>query len=144
MTDDCYITTPIYYVNDEPHIGTAHTTVLADVLARFRRLQGKNVFFLTGTDEHGQKVRDAALENGIDPKTQADRMVVRFQESWRDLDLADDIAPRSPGTLVGVRASRPVGQGRDLQYEGWYCVPDERFWTEDGWQVHCGRPVSES
>ena len=90
MTDDCYITTPIYYVNDEPHIGTAHTTVLADVLARFRRLQGKNVFFLTGTDEHGQKVRDAALENGIDPKTQADRMVVRFQESWRDLDISHD------------------------------------------------------
>ena len=57
MPDDCYITTPIYYVNDEPHIGHAHTTVLADVLARYRRLQGKHVFFLTGTDEHGQKVR---------------------------------------------------------------------------------------
>ena len=77
MTDDCYITTPIYYVNGEPHIGHAHTTVLGDVLARYRRLQGKNVFFLTGTDEHGQKVRDAALANGIDSRTQADRMVVR-------------------------------------------------------------------
>ena len=62
------ITTPIYYVNDEPHIGHAHTTVLADVLARYRRLQGKHVFFLTGTDEHGQKVRDAALKNDIDPE----------------------------------------------------------------------------
>ena len=83
MTDDCYITTPIYYVNDEPHIGHAHTTVLADVLARYRRIQGKRVFFLVGTDEHGQKVRDAALKNGIDPKTQADRMVLRFQNAWK-------------------------------------------------------------
>ena len=90
MTDDCYVTTPIYYVNDEPHIGTAYTTVLADVLARYRRLQGKKVFFLTGTDEHGQKVRDAAAKNHVEPKTQADRMVVRFQAAWRNLDISHD------------------------------------------------------
>ena len=70
MTDGFYITTPIYYVNDEPHIGHAHTTVLADVAARYRGLQGKRVFLLAGTDEHGQKVRDAALKNDMDPKTQ--------------------------------------------------------------------------
>ena len=80
MTEDFYITTPIYYVNDEPHIGHAHTSVLVDVAARYRRLQGKRVFFLAGTDEHGQKVRDAALKQGIDPKTHADRMVVRVPE----------------------------------------------------------------
>ena len=151
MTDDCYITTPIYYVNDEPHIGTAHTTVLADVLARFRRLQGKSVFFLTGTDEHGQKVRDAALENGIDPKTQADRMVVRFQESWRDLDISHDDFIRtteSRHTRLVESVLRGLWDKGEIyfgEYEGWYCVPDERFWTDkdlaDGRCPDCGRSV---
>ena len=151
MIDDCYITTPIYYVNDEPHIGTAHTTVLADVLARFRRLQGRNVFFLTGTDEHGQKVRDAALENGIDPKTQADRMVVRFQESWRDLDISHDDFIRtteSRHTRLVESVLRGLWDKGEIyfgEYEGWYCVPDERFWTDkdlaDGRCPDCGRPV---
>ena len=151
MTDDCYITTPIYYINDQPHIGIAHTTVLADVLARFRRLQGKNVFFLTGTDEHGQKVRDAALENGIDPKTQADRMVVRFQESWKDLDISHDDFIRtteSRHTRLVESVLRGLWDNGEIylgEYEGWYCVPDERFWTEkdlaDGRCPDCGRPV---
>ena len=127
MTDDCYITTPIYYVNDEPHIGHAHTTVLADVLAGYQRLQGKRVFFLTGTDEHGQKVRDAALENGIDPKTQADRMVVRFQDTWRDLNISHDEFIRTTETRH-IRLVESVLQGLwddgDIyfgEYTGWYC-----------------------
>ena len=90
MTEDFYITTPIYYVNDEPHIGHAHTTVLADVAARYCRLRANSVFFLTGTDEHGQKIRDAALKNGIDPLTHADRMVVRFQKAWKYLEISHD------------------------------------------------------
>ena len=151
MTDDCYITTPIYYVNDEPHIGHAHTTVLADVLARYRRIQGKPVFFLTGTDEHGQKVRDAALKNGIDPKTQADRMILRFQNAWKTLYISHDDFIRTTETRH-IRLVESVLQ--DLwdkgdiyfgEYEGWYCVPDERFWTEkdlaDGSCPDCGRPV---
>ena len=151
MTDDCYITTPIYYVNDEPHIGHAHTTVLADVLAGYQRLQGKRVFFLTGTDEHGQKVRDAALENGIDPKTQADRMVVRFQDTWRDLNISHDEFIRTTETRH-IRLVESVLQGLwddgDIyfgEYTGWYCVPDERFWTEkdlvDGRCPDCLRPT---
>ena len=151
MTDDCYITTPIYYVNDEPHIGHAHTTVLGDVLARYRRLQGKNVFFLTGTDEHGQKVRDAALANGIDSRTQADRMVVRFQNAWKTLHISHDdfirtTEPRHTRLVESVL--QDLWDKGDIyfgEYEGWYCVPDERFWTEkdlvDGGCPDCARPV---
>ena len=151
MTDDCYITTPIYYVNDEPHIGHAHTTVLADILARYRRLQGKHVFFLTGTDEHGQKVRDAALKNGVDPKTQTDRMVVRFQDSWKTLHISHDDFIRTTESrhtrLVEfiLKALWDKGEIYSAQYVGWYCVPDERFWTEkdlaDGNCPDCGRTV---
>ncbi len=151
MTDDFYITTPIYYVNDEPHIGHAHTTVLADVAARYRRLQGKSVFLLAGTDEHGQKIRDAALKNDIDPKTHADRMVVRFQDAWKNLDISHDDFIRTTEPRH-IRQVESVLQGlwdkRDIylgEYEGWYCVPDERFWTEkdlaDSSCPDCGRPV---
>ena len=73
-----YVTTPIYYVNDVPHLGHAYTTVVADALARFHRQRGSEVFFLTGTDEHGQKVEQAALKLGIPPKEHCDRMVLRF------------------------------------------------------------------
>ena len=151
MTEDFYITTPIYYVNDEPHIGHAHTTVLADVAARYRRLQGKNVFFLTGTDEHGQKVSDAALTNGIDPKTHADRMVVRFHKAWEDLGISHDDFIRTTEPRH-MRLVESVLQGLwdkgDIyfgEYVGWYCVPDERFWTEkdltESSCPDCGRPV---
>ena len=151
MSDDCYITTPIYYVNDEPHIGHAHTTVLADVLARYGRLQGKHVFFLTGTDEHGQKVRDAAIENHIDPKMQADRMVVRFQDAWENLNISYDDFIRtteSRHTRVVESVLQSLWNKGDIyfdEYVGWYCVPDERFWTEkdlaDSSCPDCGRPV---
>ena len=84
-----YITTPIYYVNDVPHIGHAYTTVAADILARYKRLEGCRVFFLTGTDEHGQKVEKAAQERGVDPKTHCDEMVVRFQSLWKRLNISN-------------------------------------------------------
>jgi methionyl-tRNA synthetase len=77
-----YITTPIYYVNDIPHIGHAYTTIAADIIARYSRLSGKHVFFLTGTDEHGQKVENAAKETGSSPKEHSDLMVGNFKKLW--------------------------------------------------------------
>src|SRR5476651_1742493 len=85
-----FVTTPIYYVNDRPHIGHAYTTILADVLARYHRLIGVPVFFLTGTDEHGQKVQRAAEKAGISPQEQADQTVVNFQALWKKLAITND------------------------------------------------------
>ena len=82
-----YISTPIYYVNDKPHIGHAYTTILADVLSRYHRLLGDPTFFLTGTDEHGQKVQKAAVANKMTPQEQCDTTVTRFQELWRKLEI---------------------------------------------------------
>src|SRR5512140_3681128 len=84
-----YVTTPIYYVNDEPHIGHAYATVLADVLARYHRLFGDDVYFLTGTDEHGQKVQEAARKNNLSPQEFTDQIVVRFQNVWKKLDISN-------------------------------------------------------
>ena len=85
-----YVTTPIYYVNDVPHIGHAYTTITADALARWHRLVGDEVWFLTGTDEHGLKVQRAAEENGLTPREQADRTSERFRETWKLLDISND------------------------------------------------------
>src|SRR5262245_4047490 len=85
-----YITTPIYYVNDVPHIGHAYTTIAADVLARYWRLRGRDVFFLTGLDEHGQKVQQAAAKAGVDPQRYCDDMVPRFKDLWERLDIKPD------------------------------------------------------
>ena len=90
LAEKFYITTPIYYVNDKPHIGHAYTTILADVLARYYRLMGVPTHFLTGTDEHGQKVQQAAQKAGITPQLHADNTVVRFQELWRKLGILND------------------------------------------------------
>ena len=85
-----YITTPIYYVNDIPHIGHAYTTILADVLAQYHRLLGEKTFFLTGTDEHGQKVQRAAQQTGCTPIEHCDKLVVRFQDLWKRLGITND------------------------------------------------------
>src|SRR3954469_4840508 len=90
MPTPFYVTTPIYYVNDAPHIGHAYTTLAADVLARWRRLWGDDVFFLTGTDEHGLKVQRAAEANGVTPKEWADRTTERFREAWQLLAITND------------------------------------------------------
>ena len=115
MSEPFYVTTPIYYVNDEPHLGHAYTTILADVLARYARLRGMQVFFLTGTDEHGQKVQEAARRRGIDPQAQADEMVVRFQQAWEHLHIAYDdfIRTTEPRHVRVVEAilQQPVGPG---------------------------------
>jgi methionyl-tRNA synthetase len=131
-----YVTTPIYYVNDEPHIGHAYTTVLADVLTRFHRLIGHEAFFLTGVDEHGQKVQDAARARGVDPQTHCDEMFIRYTDLWKRLEIrnSDFIRTTEPRHKKIVHAFteklRAAGDIYDSTYEGWYCVPDERFWTE--------------
>ena len=146
-----YITTPIYYVNDEPHIGHAYTTIMADVLARYHRLAGDRVLFLTGTDEHGQKVDQAAKKRGMDVLSHADDMVVRFQNLWKTLNISNDdfirtTEVRHRKVVQGIlQRIYDAGEIYADDYEGWYCVPDERFWTEkdlvDGNCPDCGRPV---
>ena len=148
-----YVTTPIYYVNDVPHIGHAYTTVAADILARYNRLQGKDVFFLTGTDEHGQKVEKAAQEKGKTPKEHADLLVDNFRSLWVKLNISNDAFIRTTDaehikTVQGlIQLLWDNGEIEKRQYSGWYCTPDERFWTEkdlvDGNCPDCGRPVEQ-
>jgi len=146
-----YITTPIYYVNDKPHIGHAYTTIAADVLARYHRLQKETVFFLTGSDEHGQKVEQAAQLRGVPPKAHADELVLRFQALWRQLHISNDDFIRTTEDRHQRTVKAVLQKLREQQliyadtYSGWYCLPDERFWTEkeiiDGKCPDCGRPV---
>jgi len=131
-----YITTPIYYVNDKPHIGHAYTTILADVLSRFHRAQGDQVFFLTGLDEHGQKVQQAAEKKGIDPKTHCDEMAPRFLALWDKLHIQYDdfIRTTEPRHINVVQAIlKKVFERGDIyesEYTGLYSVAEERFITE--------------
>ncbi len=151
MQKKFYITTPIYYVNDVPHIGHAYTTIAADVLARYHRLKGDAVFFLTGTDEHGQKVEKAALERGRTPKEHADLLSINFRRLWEKLEIANDAFIRTTDkehiAVVQDLLQQLFDKGEIERrtYEGWYCTPDERFWTEkeivEGKCPDCGRPV---
>jgi methionyl-tRNA synthetase len=147
-----YVTTPIYYVNDVPHIGHAYTTIAADTLARYKRLSGYDCFFLTGTDEHGQKVEKAAREAGQAPLELADRVVERFKGLWDALHItADDfIRTTEPRHREAVTALyQRVWDKGDIylgEYEDWYCTPCETFWTETqlaGGNTcpDCGRPT---
>ena len=151
MDQKYYVTTPIYYVNDKPHIGHSYTTILADVLASYHRLMGVPTHFLTGTDEHGQKVQQAADANGITPQEQCDQTVVRFQELWKRLEIQNDdfIRTTEPRHKKVVQEVLQDLFDRDeiykAEYEGWYCVGCERFFTEkdlvDGNCPECGRKV---
>ncbi|HMP72471.1 MAG TPA: methionine--tRNA ligase [Kiritimatiellia bacterium] len=131
-----YITTPIYYVNDKPHIGHAYTTVLADVLARFHRLLGEPTYFLTGTDEHGQKVQKAADAAGMTAQEQADRTVVRFQEAWKRLDITHDDFIRTTEdrhTVVVQEILQDLYDRGEIykdEYDGLYDVTSETFITD--------------
>ncbi|MEN8254257.1 MAG: methionine--tRNA ligase [Verrucomicrobiota bacterium] len=146
-----YVTTPIYYVNDKPHIGHSYTTILADVLASYHRLLDVPTHFLTGTDEHGQKVQQAADANGITPQEQCDQTVVRFQELWKRLEIKNDdfIRTTEPRHKTVVQQTLQELFDRDeiykAEYEGWYCVGCERFFTEkdlvEGNCPECGRKV---
>ena len=146
-----YVTTPIYYVNDKPHIGHSYTTILADVLANYHRLLDIPTHFLTGTDEHGQKVQQAADKNGITPQEQCDQTVIRFQELWKRLEISHDdfIRTTEPRHKTVVQQILQELYDRDeiykAEYEGWYCVGCERFFTEkdlnEGSCPECGRKV---
>jgi len=153
MSGKFYITTPIYYVNDVPHIGHAYTTIAADVMARYHRLLGDSVFFLTGTDEHGQKVEKAAVEKGRTPKEHADLLSLNFKRLWEKLEITNDAFIRTTDrehvSVVQELLQKLYDKGEIERrtYEGWYCTPDERFWTEkdivDGKCPDCGRPVEQ-
>ncbi|MBK53265.1 MAG: methionine--tRNA ligase [Candidatus Marinimicrobia bacterium] len=131
-----YITTPIYYVNDKPHIGHAYTTILADVIARHHRNSGKDVFFLTGLDEHGQKVQQAAEKRGVDPKKHCDEMAPRFLELWKRLHIQYDdfirtTEKRHTDTVKKILQNvYDKGDIYEDSYEGLYSVSEERFITE--------------
>ena len=131
-----YITTPIYYVNDKPHIGHAYTTILADVVARHHRNSGKNVFFLTGLDEHGQKVQQAAEKRGVDPKKHCDEMAPRFLKLWKQLHIQYDdfirtTEKRHTDTVKKILQNvYDKGDIYEDSYEGLYSVSEERFITE--------------
>lgn len=146
-----YVTTPIYYVNDEPHVGHAYTTILADVFARHHRIHGGAAHFLTGTDEHGQKVQEAAQKRGLTPLEHCDELVERFRALWVRLQISNDDFIRTTESrhetvvaefLIELQTRGEIYRER---YEGLYCIPDERFWTAkdvvDGNCPLCGRPV---
>jgi methionyl-tRNA synthetase len=155
MSDDkyFYLTTPIYYVNDVPHIGHAYTTLACDVLARYKRARGFAVSFLTGTDEHGQKVEKAALAKGETPLELADRVVKRFQSLWEKLNISNTDFIRTSQErhkLAVQEIFRTIEARGDIylgEYEDWYCTPCETFWTEtnllDGNCPDCGRPTDK-
>lgn len=132
-----YVTTPIYYPNDVPHIGHAYTTVAGDVLTRWRRMWGDDVFYLTGVDEHGQKIQRVAEEQGIAPQEFVDRMAPRFQEVWNLLGVRNDhfIRTSSPGHHAAVQEFlQAVYDSGDIEpgtYEGLYCVSCEGYYTPE-------------
>jgi len=132
-----YVTTPIYYVNDVLHIGHAYTTIIADTLARFNRLLGKEVFFLTGTDEHGQKIEKAAAEKGLSPLELANTVVGHSKELWKALNISYDFFIRTTepfherGVQKIFQRLREKGDIEKGIYQGWYCVSDENFLAED-------------
>lgn len=146
-----YVTTPIYYPSDKLHIGHAYTTVAADCIARYKRMRGYDVFFLTGSDEHGQKIERKALESGTDPQSYVDRIVESFQELWKQLLITNDdfIRTTEPRHQKAVQAlfQKLYDKGDIYKsfYEGLYCTPCEAFWLErqlvDGNCPDCGRPV---
>ena len=131
-----YVTTPIYYVNDKPHIGHAYTTILADVLSRYYRFMGRNVFFLTGLDEHGQKVQQAAESKGVTPIEHCNEMAPRFVDLWRKLHIQYDDFIRTTekrhSTIVQTLLQKVYDKGDIYEdsYEGLYSVSEERFITQ--------------
>jgi methionyl-tRNA synthetase len=141
MSSRFYVTTPIYYINDVPHLGSAYTTIAADVLARYHRLRGDETRFLTGTDEHGLKIQRVAAEEGTDEQTFADRISARFRETWPELECAPDDFIRTTEErhkhavqdlwrTIRDNKSKPQPNIYLGHYEGLYCVPCEAYYTE--------------
>jgi methionyl-tRNA synthetase len=149
-----YISTPIYYPSSNLHIGHTYCTVMADAMARFKRLTGYDVMFLTGTDEHGQKIQKVADEKGMSPQQHVDEIVDGIKELWKTMEISYD-------DFIRTTEHRHVKRVQDIfmkmyekgdiykgEYEGWYCTPCEAFWTEtqivDGKCPDCGRPVEKA
>ena len=149
-----YITTPIYYPSGNPHIGHSYCTVASDAIARYKRMQGYDVMFLTGTDEHGQKIEQKAAEKGITPQAYVDEKVQVFKDLWKLLNISNDrfIRTTDPAHMKSVqkifRDLYEKGEIYKGKYEGWYCTPCESFWTEtqlkDGKCPDCGREVTRA
>ncbi|MCD8213329.1 MAG: methionine--tRNA ligase [Campylobacter sp.] len=136
MKEKIYITTPIYYVNDVPHIGHAYTTIIADTFARFKRLQGHDTYFMTGTDEHGQKIEQAARGRGKTPKEYADEISSKFRSLWDEFEISYDHFIRTTdeehkltaqNVFAKLQANGDIYKG---EYEGFYCVSCETFFTQ--------------
>ncbi len=153
-TKTFYITTPIYYPSGKLHIGHSYTTVAADAMARYKRLQGYDVMFLTGTDEHGQKIQRVAQENGVTPKEYVDQMAEGIKALWSLMKITNDKFIRTTDE-EHVEAVKKIfkalydkGDIYKSEYEGWYCTPCESFWTEtqlvDGKCPDCGREVEKT
>ena len=151
MKDKFYITTPIYYPSGNWHIGTCYTTVICDAMARFYRMMGKDVFFLTGTDEHGQKIQTKAKERGVTPKEYVDVIVSDLKEIWSLLGISYDRFIRTTDAdhvATVQRVFKKLYDNGDIyksEYEGWYCTDCESFFTETqlvgGKCPDCGRDV---
>ena len=149
-----YITTPIYYPSDNLHIGHSYCSTAADTMARFKKQTGYDVFFLTGTDEHGQKIERKAKEAGVTPKEYVDHIVAGIKDLWKlmDIDYSDFIRTTDERHVKSVqkifRKLYDQGDIYESEYEGWYCTPCESFWTElqlkDGCCPDCGRPVEKT
>ena len=149
-----YITTPIYYPSDNLHIGHSYCSTAADTMARFKKMTGYDVFFLTGTDEHGQKIERKAREAGVTPKAYVDHIVDGVKKLWKlmDIDYTDFIRTTDERHVKSVqKIFRKLYDQGDIyksEYEGWYCTPCESFWTElqlkDGCCPDCGRPVEKT
>ena len=149
-----YITTPIYYPSDKLHIGHAYCSVMTDAMARYKRLQGYDVMFLTGTDEHGQKIEQKAEKAGVSPKQYVDQVVAGIKELWKLMNVSYDRFIRTTDDYheraVQKIFTRLYEQGDIYKgnYEGWYCTPCESFWTEtqlvDGKCPDCGREVQKT
>ena len=129
-----YITTPIYYPSAKLHIGHTYCTTIADSLARYHRLRGDDTFFLTGSDEHGQKIQRAAEAKGMKPIEYVDEIVALFKELWKRLNISNDdfirtTEPRHEKVVQALmQRSFDNGDIYKSEYEGWYCTPDETFW----------------
>ncbi|MGM0518212.1 MAG: methionine--tRNA ligase [Campylobacterota bacterium] len=151
--ENVYITTPIYYVNDIAHIGHAYTTIIGDMLARYSRLSGHNTYFLTGTDEHGQKIAQSAQQRGRSPQEYANEVSGKFKQLWDDFDITYDkfIRTTDDEHKLGVqKAFEKMYEKGDIykgEYEGFYCVSCETFFTEkqlvdEQFCPDCGKPTS--
>lgn len=152
MSKTFYVTTPIYYINSDPHIGSAYTTIVADVVARYKRMMGYDTFFLTGTDEHGQHVLNSARAAKKDPKVFSDELSRRFVDLWKGLEISNDAFVRTTDDYhvktvqMFFQKMHDKGDIYIGKYEGWYCVNCETFWTdkdldEDKVCPTCHRPL---